>query len=359
VVLDGNPGGVDQAAVHRAAAAGLSHPADRAFIVGLPKCEVHLHLEGCLRPSMVAEAARRQGVDPHPAIVGDRARVDDLPALLSYLDWSCRLIDRADLLSTLAYETAMRVTASGTRHIDVIVNPTHWPRWFHRLGPMVDALDSGFAEAEADGYATATLCISLKRSQSRDQALELVEWMLEVRHRRISGLSIDGDESSGSFTERFREAFQMARRGGLHRCAHAGESSGAQGVRDAVDVLGAERVDHGIRCVEDRALVGELAARRIPLDICPTSNVILGVAPDLASHPVEPLRRAGVPVSINTDDPAIYGIDLADEYYRCAGAFGWSRADVAAMARTSIESSFASDDRRAELLGDLASYCGS
>ena len=359
MALDHNSGGVDQAAVPRGAAAGLSRLADRAFIVGLPKCEVHLHLEGCLGRSMVIEAARRQGVDPHPAIVGDRPRVDDLNALLSYLDWSCRLIDRADLLASLAYQTAMGATASGTRHIDVIVNPNHWPQWSGRLGPMIDALDGGFAEAEADGYATATLCISLKRSQSRDQARQLVEWMLEVRHRRISALSIDGDEATGSFTERFREAFEMARRAGLHRCAHAGESSGAQGVREAVDVLGAERVDHGIRSIEDRALVDELAARRIPLDICPTSNIVLGVAPDLAGHPVEPLRRAGVPVSINTDDPAIYGIDLAGEYHRCAAAFGWSRADVAAMARTSIEASFASDDRRADLLADLASYCGS
>lgn len=358
MVPDDNPGGVDRSAVYRAAAAGLGHPADRPFIVGLPKCEVHLHLEGCLTTAMVTEAARRHGVELHPALVGGRPRVGDLGALLSYLDWSCQLVDRGDQLSTLAYQTAMRVTASGTRHIDVIVNPTHWPRWFRRLGPMVDALDAGFREAEADGYATATLCISLKRTQSRDQALELVEWMLELRHRRISALSIDGDESQGSFTERFREAFKMAQRGGLRRCAHAGESSGARGVRDAVDVLGAERIDHGVRCTEDPALVSELATRRIPLDICPTSNLVLGVAPDLAGHPVEPLRRAGVAVSINTDDPAVYGIDLADEYRRCAETFGWTRADVATLARTSIEASFADEDRRAGLLADLDAYCG-
>jgi adenosine deaminase len=315
-------------------------------------------LEGCLTTALVTEAAERHRLELHPGIVGDRPRVTDLDGLLSYLDWSCQLIDRGDQLSTLAYQTAMRVSASGTRHIDVIVNPTHWPRWFRRLGPMVDALDAGFAEAEADGYATATLCISLKRSQSRDQAIELVEWMLEVRHRRISALSIDGDESHGSFTERFREAFKMAQSGGLHRCAHAGESSGARGVREAVDVLGAERVDHGVRCCEDPALVRELADRRVPLDICPTSNLVLGVVPDLAGHPVELLRRAGVAVSINTDDPAIYRIDLADEYHRCAGAFGWTRADVAAMARTSIEASFADEDRRTGLLADLDAYCG-
>ena len=221
---------------------------------------------------------------------------------------------------------------------------------------MVDALDGPLTESEQDGGPTVGLCVSLSRTFSAAQANELVDRVLSLGHRRVVALSIDGDETMGSHNDRFAAAFERAGWGGLHRCAHAGESSGAQGVREAIDILGAERIDHGIRCVEDPTLVRELAAREIPLDICPTSNVVLGIVADLASHPIDALRRAGVAVSLNTDDPLLYGIDLIGEYERCAAALGWGPADLAEMARTSIESCFATADRRAELLRELDRY---
>jgi adenosine deaminase len=337
-------------------------PVERPWIVGLPKAEVHLHLEGCLPPELVRAAALRHGrplIDSREAgaeTEGPSEPITNLPQLLSYLDWSCSLIDLADELATVAYGTAIRAVSSGVGHIDVIVNPTHWPHWQGRLDAMVDALDGGFREAEADGSATAALCLSIKRSQTRSEASALVDWMLERRHPRVAALSIDGDESGGSANERFAEAFLRARDGGLRRCAHAGESSGPQGVRQAIDLLGAERIDHGVRCVEDPTLVVELAQRSIPLDVCPTSNVVLGVVPDLDRHPVDELRRQGVKVSLNTDDPLLYGVDVAGEYALCAETFGWERRDLVAMARTSIESCFADDSRRWQLLRDLDSY---
>jgi adenosine deaminase len=127
-------------------------------------------------------------------------------------------------------------------------------------------------------------------------------------------------------------------------------------VREAIELLGAERIDHGVRCVEDASVVDDLVERRIPLDICPTSNVVLGIASDLVSHPLEALRRRGVRFSLNTDDPLLYGIDLAGEYERCAAAFGWGPAELVATARTSIESCFAPPARRAELLGALEAF---
>jgi adenosine deaminase len=276
--------------------------------------------------------------------------------LLSYLDWSCALIDRADDLATTAYATAGRATSSGVGHIDVIVNPTHWPHWRGRLDALVDALDGGFQAAETDGLATAALSISVKRTQTRSEALALVDWILERRHRRVVALSIDGDETRGSHNERFAEAFARAGDGGLRRCAHAGESSGPDGVREAIDLLGAERIDHGVRAIEDGALVAELARRSIPLDICPTSNVVLGIVPDLVHHPVDELRRRGVKVSLNTDDPLLYGIDLAGEYERCAHTFTWGRPELVAVARNSIESCFADEDRRRRLLAELDAF---
>jgi adenosine deaminase len=340
----------------------MPEPVTRSWIVGLPKAEVHLHLEGCVPPELVRSAAVRHG-RPRAGLLeadadGPARRITNLPQLLSYLDWSCSLIDQADELAAIAYGIALRAVSSGVGHIDVIVNPTHWPHWQGRLDAMVDALDGGFREAEADGSATAALCLSVKRTQTRSEASALVDWMIERRHPRVAALSIDGDESGGSANERFAEAFTRAGDGGLRRCAHAGESSGPRGVREAVDLLGAERIDHGVRCIEDPTLVDELAHRAIPLDVCPTSNVVLGIVPHLSRHPVDELRRQGVRVSLNTDDPLLYGVDVAGEYTLCAETFGWERSDVVAMARTSIESCFADDSRRRQLLRDLDSFVG-
>ncbi len=332
-------------------------PVNAAWVRGLPKAEVHLHLEGCVPPDLVAGAARDKGVDLTGA---PGLPVRDLPGLLAYLDVACALVDQPDQLTAIAYATVQRAAAAGVGHVDIICNPTHWPAWHGRLDALVDAVDAGLADAESDGLGTAALCLSLKRTQTAAEAMDLVQWMIESDRPRVVALSIDGDEAGGtrSHTDRFEAAFAQARAGGLHRCAHAGESSGAQGVRDAVDRLGAERVDHGIRCVEDPALVAELAARAVPLDICPSSNVILGVVPSLAAHPVEALRRAGVRFSLNTDDPLLYGVDVPGEHLRCAGQFGWDRPTVAAVARTSIESSFCDPDRRAVLLAQLDAYLG-
>jgi adenosine deaminase len=321
------------------------HP-ERNWITGLPKAEVHLHLEGAV-PADVAGVADAGSSAP---------TIDSLADLLSYLDRLCGRIEHVDQLGEIARRLSERGVKAGARHLDVIMNPTHWPHWHHRLGDMIDALDGPLREAELDGGPTVGICVSLSRTYSAQVADELVEVVLDLAHPRVVGISIDGDEAAGSHNERFASAFATARRGGLRRCAHAGESSGPAGVREAVEILGAERIDHGIRCVEDPALVAELAERRVPLDICPTSNLVLGLVDNLSAHPIEALRQAGVRVSVNTDDPLLYGIDLVGEYERCASRFGWGRSELGDVARTSIESCFASPDRRAEMLGELDRY---
>jgi adenosine deaminase len=155
---------------------------------------------------------------------------------------------------------------------------------------------------------------------------------------------------------RFAAAFRSAAAAGLRRTVHAGESSGPEGVRDAIELLGADRIDHGVRAIEDPDLVALLADRRIPLGICPTSNLALGVYGSIDAHPIDRLRRAGVVVSINTDDPALLGASLEGEYALCARAYGWSEDDLRALARNSIEASFADADLKATLIGELARW---
>lgn len=319
----------------------------------LPKAEVHVHLEGCFDPALLEAWARRQGV----AMPRPRERLlqfEGLADFLHFLDWACGLADTRERLAALAYATSRRLAASGAGYADLIFNPTHWRAWQGRLHEMVDAIDAGLAAAEQDGLTPVGLCVSLLRTQSAQAAAELVEDLTTWRHPRVVALSIDGNEAAAGRTgPRFADAFRRAGDAGLKRTVHAGESSGPQGVRDAVLLLGADRIDHGARAIEDPALVGLLADRGIPLGICPTSNLKLGVYPSIADHPVDRLRRAGVRVSLNTDDPALLGATLEGEYALCQQAFGWSDDDLRAVAATSIDASFAGADLKARLREQL------
>ncbi|MGH8987690.1 MAG: adenosine deaminase [Acidimicrobiales bacterium] len=340
----------------------VSRPAGAAcspdWIRRLPKAEVHVHLEGCVPLGAIGLGTTGGG---NATVEVDQEtgapHFCDLAAFLAFLDRSCALVTEGEQVETIAYEIAVRAAANGVGHTDVIFNPAHWPAWRSDLEGFVARLDSGFAAGEADLGVTAGLCLSLKRTQPPSESGELVDWLLATRPDRVAALSVDGDEAvAGRTGERFAPLFERARGAGLHTCAHAGESSGPEGVRDAVELLGAERVDHGIRAVEDPVLVATLAARAIPLDVCPTSNVRLGVVTSLAAHPIERLRAAGVPVSVNTDDPLLFGTSVVGEYWRCAETFSWGPRVLGALARTSIESSFATLERRQALWSDLERF---
>ena len=304
---------------------------DADWVRALPKAEVHVHLEGCFESSDVEQLAHEAGV-PAPDL---HVAGSDLSAFLKVLDWTCGLVRTSEQLSRAAYAFAQREEANGAVYADLIVNPTHWSAWRTRLDAFVDALDAGLREAEQDGLPPVGVCISLLRQQSSQEAIELVEWIVNTHHPRVVALSIDGNEAAAGRTgPRFADAFRRAEQCGLHRTVHAGESSGPEGVRDAITYLKAERIDHGIRAIEDPALVRELAEKQIPLNVCPGSNVLLGHYPDRASHPLDALRRAGVRVSINTDDPALMRHSLVSEYVDTARTYDWDDATVTEIART-------------------------
>jgi adenosine deaminase len=265
--------------------------------VTLPKAEVHVHLEGCFEVDDIVRLARENGVQlPRPR--EQLLEFGGLAEFLEFLDWICGLVRTREQLATLARRFSERLAANGTRYADVIINPTHWHDWSRRIPELIDALDAGFTAAEHDDLPSVGLCISLLRTQTADEATELVQLLAALAHPRVVALSIDGNEAAAGRTgPRFADAFRRAGAAGLKRTVHAGESSGAEGVRDAVELLGADRIDHGVRAVDDPAVVALLAERRIPLGICPSSNLTLGLYPSLAEHPIERLRRAGVPAT--------------------------------------------------------------
>jgi adenosine deaminase len=324
--------------------------------LSLPKAEVHVHLEGCFEVDDIVRLANENGVKlPRPR--EQLLRFDGgLGEFLRFLDWICGLVGTREQVADLSRRFAERLSVSGTRYADAIINPTHWPAWSRRIRELIDALDAGFSAAEQDGLPPVGLCVSLLRTQTADEAAELVELLAEIKHPRVVALSIDGNEAAAGRTgPRFADAFRRAGAAGLKRTVHAGESSGSDGVRDAVELLGADRIDHGVRAIEPN-VVAMLVERQIPLGICPRSNLTLGLYPSLSEHPIDRLRRAGVPVSVNTDDPALLGVTLAGEYESCATAFHWSDEEIRAVARTSIEASFAAASTKQELLKELAAW---
>ena len=329
------------------------HTPETDRLKSLPKAEVHLHLEGSFETDVIVQWAKLEGVTlPRPK--EDLFKFKGLPDFLEFLDLACGLASTTERLVQLSYGLSQRLADNGTGYADVIFNPTHWHAWHGRFGAMLNAIDAGFKEAEQDGLPSVGLCVSLLRTQSADAATELVDTLISMRHPRIVALSVDGNEATAGRTgPKFAQAFRRAGEAGLRRTVHAGESSGPEGVWDAVDVLGADRIDHGVRAIEDPALVRMLADRQIPLGICPTSNLVLNVYPSMQEHPIEQLRLAGVPVSVNTDDPALLNASLVGEYGLCQQAFGWTDEVIRAVARTSIEASFANQNVKATLLRKL------
>jgi adenosine deaminase len=324
--------------------------------VTLPKAEVHIHLEGCFEVEDVVRNCKEAGI-PLRRDPDELFRADDLKGFLEMLDWICGTFRTRDQLFTAAYKFSRRMGNSGVRYADVIVNPTHWPIWRNDIPGMIDAFDAGFKAAERDGSPPVGLCISLLRTQSQDESIELVELLLKIRHPRVVALSIDGNEAAAGRTgPRFAEAFRRAAAAGLRRTVHAGESSGPEGVRDALEFLGADRIDHGVRAIEDAELVKLLADRQIPLGICPVSNISLGVYKTMEEHPIDTLRRAGVPVSVNTDDPTLLNTTLQESYEECAAAFGWNKDTVRSLAATSIDACFADSSTKARIKNDLMAW---
>jgi adenosine deaminase len=357
----------------------LHHPAatriDEGTIRALPKAEVHVHLEGTFSLYDLLVLARENGEAlPGPAATlfdisthhafdapevttggGAGAGSAGLTGFLRFLDWQCGLVRTPAQAARVAYAFAARQSASGIRYTDVIVNPTHWSTWRGREFDLIDALAAGFDEAEQDGLCKVSIAYSLLRSQSASEAEDLVDALAARRPRRVVALSVDGDEKvTGRTGEKFHRAFSAAAASGFHRTVHAGESSGPEGVWDAVDLLHAERIDHGVRSIEDPALIERLVADGISLGVCPRSNVTLGIYPSWADHPLPRLLEAGVAVTLNTDDPAPMGTTLESDWAVTAEQFGLGYTDLVGFAARSIDASFADPDTKAGLLAELA-----
>ena len=310
-------------------------------LADLPKAEVHVHLEGSVRPATLEEFSAREGVSISRAF-------SDLNSFVETYMAATRVMTRPGDYDRMVREYAEDAARAGVRYAELEVSPALSPR---ELACFEEAADA--ASRQRDVVLRLVLGLGrLMPAEMKQQALEAT--------RGLPGLvavGLGGPEE-GYPPEPFADVFAEARRRGLHSAPHAGETAGPESIRGAMLALKAERIQHGIRAVEDASLVAELAERRIPLAICPTSNLRLGVVASLDKHPLRELWDAGVVVSVNTDDPGFFGCDLVGEYAIAGGLLDLDRAGYGRLALNSVESSFAPEEVKADLRVAIDGWVG-
>ncbi len=319
----------------------------------LPKAELHLHIEGTLEPELMFELARRNGVRlPYPDAEAVR-RAYEFTNLQSFLDVYYRacsvLIHEQDFYELTAAYLA-RAHAQGVRHAEIFFDPqTHTARGV-AFGTVVRGIDRARAEARALGI-TSHLIMCFLRDLSADDAMATLEQALAHRDA-IFGVGLDSAELDHP-PSKFQAVFERATDAGFRAVAHAGEEGPPDYIWQALDLLGAERIDHGVRCLEDRALVRRLETDRIPLTVCPFSNVKLRVVDTLEQHPLATMLDQGLRATVNSDDPAYFGGYVGDNLAGVARALALDDEVVVQLARNSFEASFLDDAERARLLAEL------
>lgn len=330
--------------------AGTTTDPGRRDLARLPKAELHLHLEGSMRPSTLAELADAAGI-PVPAIRGYGTFAAFADTYLA----ACQVMRSYDDVLRLVREVAADRQAAGA----VWIEPSFYlPLHEGRLGSPPEVLDMLLAAA-ATVSAELEIGIGLMPAGDRtlDPAVAVEQARLAAAHagRGVVAFGLSNDESVAPL-ERFTDAFAVARAAGLHCTPHAGELAGADQVAFAFDVLGAERIEHGVRAVEDPELVRRLGHSGTCLDVCLSSNVMLSVVDDITAHPLPRLLEAGVRCSLNTDDSLLFGPGLLDEYELARDTFGLDDEALAGIARASIEASAAPDALRRDALAGIDAW---
>jgi adenosine deaminase len=324
----------------------------------LPKAHLHLHFTGSMRHGTLVELAARDGV-PLPD-----ALVEDWPPRLSAADekgWFRfqRLYDvarsvlrTADDVRRLVREAAEDDVADGGRWLEIQVDPSGYAARFGGITAFTDLVLDAVRDASASTGLGIAVVVAANRTRHPLDARTLARLAAQYAGRGVVGFGLSNDERRGS-TEDFAPAFRIAERAGLLLDPHGGELLGPESVRRCLDDLHADRLGHGVRVAEDRALLDRVVARGVPLEVCPVSNVALGVYPDLASVPLPALLEAGATVALGADDPLLFGARLADQYAAVRAVHELGDDVLAELARMSVRASRAPDDIRHDMLRDI------
>jgi adenosine deaminase len=327
------------------------------FIQHLPKAELHLHIEGTLEPELCFALAARNGVKLRFRSVEELRAAYRFRNLQDFLDLYYQntnaLRGEPDFYElTRAYLGMAR--RQNVRHAEIFFDPQAHTRRGVPFRAVLDGIDRACREAEAGGRITTRLILCFLRDLSAEDAMATLEQALPCKDR-IVAIGLDSAEA-GHPPRKFRDVFDRARAAGFLTVAHAGEEGPPAYVREALDELHVARIDHGVRSIDDEALVERLAAARVPLTVCPLSNLRLQVVSDLARHPLRRLLERGVVVTVNSDDPAYFGGYINENYRAAATALGLGIKELAALARNSFAGSFLDAAARARHIAEVNAY---
>jgi adenosine deaminase len=315
----------------------------------IAKAELHVHLEGTATPELVARIAARNGValPEHMLAQDGRFHYTNFLHFLETYDLAASVIRTAQDYRDITYEYLASVAEEGGIYVELTASPDH-----ARLVGLGDeehlaGIAAGIDDARREHGIEARILISGVRNFGAERVTAVARYAAERSHPYVVGFALAGDERVPP--GEFAEAFAIAADAGLGCTVHAGEWQGPESIRQAME-LPVTRLDHGVRAIEDPTLVHEIAERGLTLNICPTSNVVLGVFPSFAAHPLPHLHAAGVRVTLGSDDPPYFGATLGGEYGVCAEQFGWNDQRLREVTVAALEAAFCDDSLRAELL---------
>jgi adenosine deaminase len=321
-------------------------------IADLPKCELHLHLEGSLRPGTMQALSAAHGLPLDAEEVAASYRIRDFAHFIALFVRGLRLLRGAQDFLLITEALAQELVAQNVRYAEITT--TYFAHRSHGIPDeeYTAGLDEGRRRAAAMGLEIGWI-VDIPREAEPPGSQVTADFILgPTAPEGVVAIGCGGTEN-GYPPELFADAFARVRAAGLGSVIHAGEVAGPDSIRSALQAGRATRIGHGVRAVEDPGLVAELAARGMVLDVCPTSNVLLGVTPSLEEHPIGTLLEAGVPVTINTDDPGYFGPTLSEELQSVAAVLGWDRVDVARSQITAFQASSMPAERQQPFLEQL------
>jgi adenosine deaminase len=328
-----------------------------AFIQGLPKVELHLHIEGSLEPELLFNLAKRNHIDiPYdsPEALRKAYEFDDLQSFLDIYYQGANALQTEQDFYDLTWAYLERCERDNVIHTEIFFDPqTHTDR-----GIAFDTVVKGIVSALKDGQQkleiSSQLIMCFLRHLSEEAAIQTLKQAIPYKEH-IVGVGLDSSEQ-GHPPEKFARVFEMAREHGFLTVAHAGEEGPAQNITDAISMLGVSRVDHGVRCVEDEVLVAQLIETKMPLTVCPLSNIKLRVFDDMQAHNIVELLRKGVAVTINSDDPAYFGGYMTDNFIAVSQAHLMTHQELAQFTFNAIDASFISDAHKQALRTKVTDY---
>jgi adenosine deaminase len=328
-----------------------------AFIRGLPKTDLHMHLEGSLEPELMFELATRNDVALQWKSADEVRSAYEFANLQAFLDLyyaGCRVLQTERDFYDLTHAYVERAIRDGVIRAEVFMGPQSFTSIGVPIAPVLDGVLAALDEANRGQAISVGLIVTAQRHRTEADAFGLLEEITPWRDR-ILGIGMGGAEV-GNPPSKFTRFFHACQQAGFHTTIHAGEEGPAAYIREAIEVLGVQRIDHGVACLQDPELVRTLAESRMPLTVCPLSNVKLKVVPDIESHPLRRLMGSGLQVTINSDDPAYFGGYAVENLVACERGLGLSREEIVELVRNGFTAAFLSEADRAAALARLDAY---